>query len=71
MARFGFEAAESEAVAVLCRIRPLSEEDEAQEGKCVTVVDDETVQVAPPENSKYFYNGKITNCSFKVSFQSI
>ena len=47
-------------VEVFCRVRPREEED-----VCLKVMDETSVQLAPPASSKSYNSGKETKCSFK------
>merc|ERR1719228_1925314 len=50
-------------VEVFCRVRPGD-----SDSNCLQVVDDTTVQLVPPTNSRAFNTGKETRCSFKHVF---
>jgi len=48
---------------VFCRVRP----GEGENG-CLQVMDDTTVQLAPPVNNRAYNTGKEIQCSFKHVF---
>ena len=65
---------ESEAVAVFCRVRPpgggggSSDSSSVSSGddRCVEVVDNNTLRLTPPANSRNFYTGRAQQYTFKV-----
>ena len=65
----GSDNGETEEVSVYCRVRPISTEDsEAGEERCVEVIDDETIRLAPPESSRAYFNGKGQEYTFKTVY---